>query len=42
MVKFAKFVPLPSVNDEMMNQAYDIVQKTKKEEDFQMGVSCVQ
>lgn len=42
MVKFAKFVPLPSVNDEMMNQAYDIVQKTKKEEDFQMGVSRVQ
>ncbi|MBK8945119.1 MAG: hypothetical protein IPM32_07560 [Ignavibacteriae bacterium] len=39
MVKFAKFVPLPTVNDEMMNQAYDIVQKTKKEEDFEMGVS---
>lgn len=41
MVKFAKFVPLPSVNEEMMNQAYDIVQKTKKEEEFQMGVSRV-
>jgi len=42
MVKFAKFVPLPSVNEEMMNEAYDIVQKTKKEEEFQMGVSRVQ
>lgn len=31
MVKFAKFVPLPSVNEEMMNQAYDIVKKTKIE-----------
>ncbi len=39
MVKFAKFVPLPTVNDEMMTQAYDIVQKTKKEEDFEIGVS---
>ncbi|MCW8848411.1 MAG: hypothetical protein OQJ81_00425 [Melioribacteraceae bacterium] len=29
MVKFAKFVPLPSVNEEMMIQAYDIVKKTK-------------
>ena len=29
MVKFAKFVPLPSVNEEMMKQAYDIVKKTK-------------
>jgi hypothetical protein len=31
MVKFAKFVPLPSVNDEMMTQAYDIVKRTKVE-----------
>ena len=29
MVKFAKFQPMPSVNDEMMKQAYDIVLKTK-------------
>ena len=42
MVKFAKFVPLATVNDEMMNQAYDIVQKTKKEDEFEMGVSRVQ
>jgi hypothetical protein len=33
MVKFAKFIPLPSVNEEMLNQAYDIIQKTKKEEE---------
>ena len=32
MVKFAKFVPLPSVNEEMMKQAYDIVQKTRLDE----------
>jgi hypothetical protein len=28
LVKFAKFIPLPSVNEEMMNQAKDIVTKT--------------
>lgn len=28
LVKFAKFIPLPSVNDEMMKQAKDIVTKT--------------
>jgi hypothetical protein len=28
MVKFAKFVPLGSVNEEMMKQAYEIVNKT--------------
>ncbi|MCW8996874.1 MAG: hypothetical protein OQK77_13755, partial [Psychromonas sp.] len=28
LVKFAKFNPLPSVNDEMMKQAKDIVTKT--------------
>lgn len=40
MVKFAKFIPLPSVNEEMLNQAYDIIQKTKKEEE-QMRVNDV-
>ena len=29
LVKFAKFVPLGSVNEEMMKQAYEIVNKTK-------------
>lgn len=29
MVKFAKFVPMNSVNEEMMKQAYDILDKTK-------------
>lgn len=28
MVKFAKFIPLDSVNEEMMKQAYEIVNKT--------------
>jgi len=28
LVKFAKFIPLPSVNEEMMKQAKDIVNKT--------------
>ena len=32
MVKFAKFIPLPSVNDEMMKQAKDIVTKTIPQE----------
>lgn len=32
MVKFAKFIPLPSVNEEMMKHAYEIVNKTKEEE----------
>lgn len=29
MVKFAKFKPMPSVNEEMMKQAYSIVEQTK-------------
>mgnify|MGYP001182348910 CR=1 FL=1 len=29
LVKFAKFVPMPSVNGEMMEQALDIVEKTR-------------
>ena len=34
MVKFAKFQPIPSVNEEMMKQAYDIVNKTKQREEL--------
>ena len=38
MVKFAKFKPLPSVNEEMLKQAYEIVEKTKPDEDnFEVG-----
>jgi hypothetical protein len=29
LVKFAKFKPMPSVNDAMMKQAREIVEKTK-------------
>ncbi len=29
LVKFAKFVPMPSVNEEMMKEAYKIVSRTK-------------
>jgi hypothetical protein len=32
LVKFAKFIPLPSVNDEMMKQAKEIVTKTIPQE----------
>ncbi len=32
LVKFAKFKPMPSVNEEMMNQAYKIVRDTKSNE----------
>jgi len=32
LVKFAKFKPIPSVNEEMMTQAYSIVDKTKNVE----------
>lgn len=32
MVKFAKFSPLASINEEMMKQAYEIVNKTKPED----------
>jgi len=32
MVKFAKFEPMPSVNDEMLKQAYDVVNETKPSE----------
>ncbi len=32
LVKFAKFVPMPSVNSEMMEQALEIVEKTKPAE----------
>ena len=33
LVKFAKFEPMPSVNEEMMKQAYEIVKQTKVEEE---------
>ena len=33
LVKFAKFKPMPSVNEEMMKQAYNIVQQTKSDEE---------
>ncbi|MCB9210372.1 MAG: hypothetical protein H6610_06945 [Ignavibacteriales bacterium] len=41
MVKFAKFVPIPSVNEEMMIQAYEIIDKTKPDEE-PLGVSRAQ
>lgn len=41
MVKFAKFVPLASINEEMIKQAYEIVDKTKPEDDLQTGVKSV-
>ena len=40
MVKFAKFKPMPSVNEEMMKQAYEIVEKTKLDEE-EIGVDYV-
>lgn len=36
LVKFAKFIPLPSVNEEMMKQAKDIVTKTILKEPAQV------
>jgi len=36
MVKFAKFVPMPTINEEMMKQAYAIVNKTKQEEEVKV------
>jgi len=33
LVKFAKFKPMPSVNEEMMKQAYNIVRQTKSDEE---------
>jgi len=33
MVKFAKFKPIPTVNEEMMKQAYEIVHRTKPVEE---------
>ena len=32
LVKFAKFQPMPSINEQMMKQAYEIVDTTKQEE----------
>lgn len=34
MVKFAKFKPMPTVNEEMMKQAYSIVEKTKPADSY--------
>ncbi len=36
MVKFAKFQPMPTVNEEMMVQALEIVEKTKRDDDVQI------
>lgn len=36
MVKFAKFVPMPTINEEMMKQAYEIVNKTKQDEEVEV------
>lgn len=41
LVKFAKFKPIPSVNEEMMKQAYEIVNKTKIEEESKIEVEEV-
>jgi TRAP-type uncharacterized transport system substrate-binding protein len=30
LVKFAKFQPMPSINEQMMKQAYEIVDTTKE------------
>ena len=38
LVKFAKFQPMASVNEEMMKQAYDIVRNTKVEENVEKEV----
>ncbi|MCF8242709.1 MAG: hypothetical protein K9J16_15125 [Melioribacteraceae bacterium] len=42
MVKFAKFQPMPSINDEMMKQAHEIVNVTKPSEDLTREVEEVQ
>ena len=42
LVKFAKFQPMASVNEEMMKQAYDIVGKTKEEEELKEETANVQ
>ncbi|MGO9481421.1 MAG: hypothetical protein ACLP05_06550 [Candidatus Kryptoniota bacterium] len=46
LVKFAKFTPLDSVNEEMMKQAYEIVNKTiptvEAEKDVRMAANAIQ
>ena len=42
MVKFAKFQPMPSINEEMMKQAYSIVNTTKIEQDVEVETVEVQ
>ncbi len=39
MVKFAKFNPMPKVNEEMMAQAYDFVKKAKEIKERNNGVA---
>ena len=39
LVKFAKFQPMASVNEEMMKQAYDIVRNTKVEDNAEKEVT---
>jgi hypothetical protein len=36
LVKFAKFKPIPTINEDMMKQAYEIVNKTKVEEEVKV------
>ncbi len=39
LVKFAKFIPMPSINEEMMKQAYKIIERTRpaSEEEKRIG-----
>ena len=37
LVKFAKFIPLPSINESMLKQAYEIVNRTMPEEKVEAG-----
>jgi len=41
LVKFAKYLPLPSVNEVMMKQAFEIVNKTKPEEKVEIDKKVV-
>jgi len=36
LVKFAKFKPIPTINEDMMKQAYEIVNKTKVEDEVKV------
>ena len=37
MVKFAKFEPMPTVNEAMLQEAYDIIDSTKVETELEIG-----